>query len=68
MIEAHVQETGSAFGREILAHFPEYLPKFKKIVPVDYQKMISTIGQMEEKGMDHETATMEAFYRVSKEA
>ena len=68
MIEAHVQETGSAFGREILAHFPEYLPKFKKIVPIDYQKMISTIGQMEEKGMDHETATMEAFYRVSKEA
>ena len=68
MIEAHVQETGSAFGMEILAHFPEYLPKFKKIVPIDYQKMISTIGQMEEKGMDHETATMEAFYRVSKEA
>jgi len=35
---------------------------------MDYQKMISTIGQMEEKGMDHEQATMEAFYRVSKEA
>ena len=30
--------------------------------------MISTIGQMEEKGMNHEQATMEAFYRVSKEA
>ena len=55
-------------SRRPAPHFPEYLPKFKKIVPVDYQKMISTIGQMEEKGMDHETATMEAFYRVSKEA
>ena len=55
-------------GQEILEHFPEYLPKFKKIIPMDYQKMISTIGQMEEKGMDHEQATMEAFYRVSKEA
>ena len=68
IIEAHVRETGSAFGKEILEHFPEYLPKFKKIIPMDYQKMISTIGQMEEKGMDHEQATMEAFYRVSKEA
>ena len=52
----------------ILEHFPEYLPKFKKIIPNDYQKMISAIGQMEEKGMDHEQATMEAFYSVSKEA
>ena len=68
IIEAHVRETGSAFGKEILEHFPEFLPKFKKIIPMDYQKMISTIGQMEEKGMDHEQATMEAFYRVSKEA
>ena len=68
IIEAHVRETGSVFGREILEHFPEYLPKFKKIIPMDYQKMISTIGQMEEKGMDHAQATMEAFYRVSKEA
>ena len=68
LIEAHVTETGSVFGREILEHFPEYLPKFKKIIPNDYQKMISAIGQMEEKGMDHEQATMEAFYSVSKEA
>ena len=67
LIEAHVAETDSAFGREILEHFPEYLPKFKKIIPNDYQKMISAIGQMEEKGMDHEQATMEAFYSVSKE-
>ena len=28
--------------------------------------MITTIGQMEEKGMSHEKATMEAFYAVRK--
>ena len=66
MIEAHVQATGSRWGREILNHFEEYLPKFKKIIPTDYQKMISTIGQMEEKGMSHEQATLEAFYVVKK--
>ena len=67
LIEAHVAETDSAFGREILEHFPEYLPKFKKIIPNDYQKMLCAIGRMEEKGMDREQAIMEAFYSISKE-
>ena len=56
----------TAFGREILEHFEDYLPKFKKIIPADYKRMITTIGQMEEKGMSHEKATMEAFYAVRK--
>ena len=66
MIENHVAATGSELGRQILDHFPEYLPKFKKIIPTDYQRMISAIGQMEEKGMSHEQATLEAFYAVRK--
>ena len=61
-----MEATGSELGREILANFDEYLPKFKKIVPMDYQKMITAIGQMEEKGMSHEQATLEAFYAVSR--
>ena len=65
MIKAHVKATGSKLGKQILDNFEEYLPKFKKIIPMDYQKMISTIGQMEEKGMTHEQATLEAFYAVS---
>ena len=30
MIKAHVEATGSGKGQEVLAHFQEYLPKFKK--------------------------------------
>ena len=66
LIEAHVEATGSAWGREILAHFEEYLPRFKKIIPSDYKRMITAIGQMEEKGMSHDQATLEAFYAVSR--
>ena len=66
MIENHVAATGSLLGREILNRFEEYLPRFKKIIPTDYQRMISAIGQMEEKGMSHEQATLEAFYAVRK--
>ena len=62
LIEHHVRETGSPLGKRVLDHFQEYLPKFKKIIPRDYKRMITTIGQMEEKGMSHE----KAFYAVRK--
>ena len=66
LIQKHVQETGSPLGKRILKDFEAYLPKFKKIIPRDYKRMIATIGQMEEKGMSHEKATLEAFYAVRK--
>ena len=66
LIQKHVQETGSSLGNRILKDFEAYLPKFKKIIPRDYKRMIATIGQMEEKGMSHEKATLEAFYAVRK--
>ena len=40
MIEKHVAHTGSEKGKEILTHFDEYLPKFKKIIPNDYKRMM----------------------------
>ena len=39
-----------------------YLPKFKKIIPYDYNRMQLTIVQMEEKGLSSEQAAIEAFY------
>ena len=62
LIEKHVEATDSPHGREILSRFEEYLPKFKKIIPNDYHKMLIAIGQLEERGMSHEQAKLEAFY------
>jgi len=62
MIEEHVAYTNSEKGKEILNHFGEYLPKFKKIMPHDYERMMNTIIQMEEKGLSSEQAQIEAFY------
>ena len=62
MIKEHVAMTGSAKGKEILDHFGEYLPKFKKIIPHDYERVLKTIVQMEEKGLSAEQAQIEAFY------
>ena len=62
LIEEHVKRTNSKKGKEILDNFGEYLPKFKKIIPHDYKRMLNAIVQMEEKGLSSEQAQIEAFY------
>ena len=62
LIEAHAAATGSERAKEILAHFEQYLPLFKKVLPTDYDRMLRAIAQMEEKGMAREQAEIEAFY------
>ncbi|MFI3213154.1 MAG: glutamate synthase large subunit [Eubacteriales bacterium] len=66
MINEHVTLTNSNKGKEILNHFEDYLPKFKKIIPHDYERMLKTIVQMEEKGLSAEQAQIEAFYANMK--
>ena len=66
MIKEHVSLTNSVKGKEILDNFSEYLPKFKKIVPYDYNRMMMAIVQMEEKGLSAEQAQIEAFYANAK--
>ena len=62
MIQEHVALTNSGKGKRILDNFGEYLPKFKKIIPHDYERVLKTIVQMEEKGLSAEQAQIEAFY------
>ena len=62
MIQEHVAYTNSERGKEILDYFGEYLPKFKKVMPHDYRRMMNTIVQMAEKGLSSEQAQIEAFY------
>ncbi len=66
IIAEHVALTGSKKGQMVLDNFSEYLPKFKKIIPHDYKKMMMTIVQMEEKGLSSEQAQIEAFNALTK--
>ena len=62
VIKEHVKYTNSEKGKQILDDFGTYLPKFKKIIPHEYNNMLMTIVQMEEKGLSSEQAQIEAFY------
>ena len=66
MLKEHVAYTNSEKGKNILKNFEEYLPKFKKIMPVDYKRMLNLIVQMEERGLSSEQAQIEAFYENAK--
>ena len=61
MLENHVKYTSSKKAAKILNDFDEYLPKFKKIIPADYKKLLHLIHGFEEQGMSSEQAAIEAF-------
>ena len=62
LIEEHVRVTGSPKGRKILENFGDYLPKFKKIMPHDYKRMMDLVTKYEQKGLSGEQAVESAFY------
>ena len=65
LIEAHAAETGSEKAKEILKHFDEYIPAFKKIIPKDYARMVESIAALESKGIPREDAEIEAFFAAT---
>ena len=66
LLEKHVMYTGSVRAREILDHFEEWLPKFKKIIPTDYKRIVLMTEDFIEKGMSLKDAQVEAFYESLK--
>jgi glutamate synthase (ferredoxin) len=66
MIKKHVAYTNSEKGKKILENFSDYLPKFKKIMPRDYKKMLDSMAAMQQRGLSVEQAQIEAFYESKK--
>ena len=66
LIKKHVTNTSSQKGKEILDNFKSYIPKFKKIIPKDYKKLLQLSSQFEEQGMSREKAQIEAFYYLMR--
>ncbi len=67
LLENHAKYTGSAKAKLILDNFDEYLPKFKKIIPSDYKKIVQYTEDFIEHGMSIKEAQIEAFYKSQKE-
>ena len=47
LIANHVRWTGSTRGQEILDKWDEFLPKFRKVMPVEYRRALSELKAQE---------------------
>ena len=61
MIRRHAEATKSERAWKILASWEDYAPKFVKVMPKDYQRMLDAIRRAEAEGLSGEAAVMEAF-------
>jgi glutamate synthase domain-containing protein 3 len=61
LIERHVGYTKSARARQVLDAWETFVPKFVRVMPRDYNRMLACIARAHEQGLTGEDAIMEAF-------
>ncbi len=67
MIEKHANYTGSLRAKEILAAWDSYVPKFVKVMPNDYKRMLAEIALAESQGLTGDEAIMAAFEKNARD-
>ncbi len=61
MIARHEKYTGSKRAARVLASWAEMTPKFVKVMPKDYKRMLQAIKRATASGLNGEDALMAAF-------
>jgi glutamate synthase (ferredoxin) len=61
LVERHLEHTSSGRARQVLDGWDENVPKFVKVIPRDYKRMLAAIARAEEQGLVGEEAIMVAF-------
>jgi glutamate synthase (ferredoxin) len=60
-IEKHFEYTRSERAKKILGAWDTYLPKFVKVLPKDYERMLACIERAQAQGLSGDEAIMAAF-------
>ncbi|HZS08553.1 MAG TPA: glutamate synthase subunit alpha, partial [Blastocatellia bacterium] len=68
MITRHQEYTGSARAEQILFWWDDYLPKFVRVMPHDYKRVLEAQAEMRARGLSEEEAVMAAFESNAKDA
>ncbi|HWP93601.1 MAG TPA: glutamate synthase large subunit [Thermodesulfobacteriota bacterium] len=61
LIRKHADYTRSSRARNLLAIWDEVVPKFVKVMPRDYKRMLQAMKRVQEAGLSGEEAVMAAF-------
>jgi glutamate synthase (ferredoxin) len=68
MIERHAEYTGSRRAEEILSAWGTWLPRFVRVMPNDYKRVLDAQREMRAAGMSEEEAVWAAFESNSTDA
>jgi glutamate synthase (NADPH/NADH) large chain len=60
LIGRHVEETGSSVGRALLDGFARNADQFRKVMPVDFKRVLEATARAEAEGRDPIEAVMDA--------
>jgi glutamate synthase (ferredoxin) len=61
MIQRHQAYTQSALAARLLANWPQTVPKFVKVMPKDYKRVLQSLKRVQGTGLTGEQAIMAAF-------
>ena len=61
MIERHLVYTGSPRAQHVLGHWEESVPRFVKVYPRDYRRMLEAMERVRREGLTGDQAVMAAF-------
>jgi glutamate synthase (ferredoxin) len=61
MLRRHAQYTNSERARLILARWEELVPRFVKVMPKDYKRVLEALERVTKAGLSGEEAIMAAF-------
>jgi glutamate synthase (ferredoxin) len=67
MIEKHVQWTQSAHARRLLERWQEHVPRFVRVLPNDYRRVVDAQRKMRDKGLSPDEAEMAAFEQNARD-
>ncbi len=61
MVQRHAEHTRSQRALKILVLWDDYVPKFVKVLPKDYKRVLQALRRVTEAGLSGDDAWMAAF-------
>ena len=61
LVQRHLDHTGSERARAILAAWDSFVPRFVKVMPKDYKRMLACLDRAKAQGLTGDEAVMAAF-------
>jgi glutamate synthase (ferredoxin) len=68
MVQKHFEHTGSVRSKQVLAEWSQLSPKFWKVYPNDYRRVIETQRRLRDAGLSEDEAVMAAFEENAHDA